>query len=340
MPARPELERLADARPTLLDRSEHIVTVDREDQILRRILSTPRPSPARLRPTRGRPRRLAVGLAAITALAAIATVGVVVTSGPPSRPARPGPAAAISVETVASRALAAATQASGSELLHSRTVFADGTAGSTVVIETWELGITVREQTYDAKARLRYDASATVVNGHRIRRFVDYTSRNWSADSVAAGRYSAGPGVIRWIDQFFGTRRATVQPTPTTISGAPVITTMTMGGERLLQATIQWPAATAAVRPWPLPALAQAMYTPNTTIRGPLTGTVWIDAVTYLPAVITIASADGVVLAQQTFDWLPANQSNLAVLTAAPVPAGFACTQPVAFGPNPYCPLG
>lgn len=342
MPLRNELERLADARPTLLDHSEYVVTANREDQILLRILSTARPSPARLRypMARGRLPRLAAGLAAVAAVAAVATVGAVVTSGPSGRPARPAPAAAISVETVASQTLAAATRASGSGVLHTRTVFADRTAGATAVIETWELGITVREQTYDAAAHLAYDASATVVNGKRIRRFVDYTSRTWTADSVAAAKYSPGPKVASWFEQFFRSRPASVQPTTAVTTGAPVITAMTVSGGRLLRATGQWPAATGAVRPWPLPALAQAMYTPNTATRGPLTESVWIDAVTYLPVAITVASADGIVLAQQTFDWLPADTSNLAELIAAPVPAGFACTQPVAFGPNPYCPLG
>ena len=54
-----------------------------------------------------------------------------------------------------------------------------------------------------------------------------------------------------------------------------------------------------------------------------LTETVWINAATHLPVRVALSAADGRVLASQTFAWLAPDQANLAVLSPAPVPAGF-----------------
>ena len=345
MPAQTELDRLAAARPPLLDRSEVVVDPVAEDQILRHILATP---PARDRALTSRRRkalRPATAIAAAAAVVAVAGAGVLVRSAihHVNAPARPGSGHRIArqehlppdqvMEGLAEKAVDAASR---TDILFVRTVYAAGTTvGGVAVMETWTKGISDREKLFGGGGAILDDASAVISHGMRVRRFVDYTSRTWQTDSIAASRYGSDGPAGQPMRELLG---RSMQRPKVPGAGSPddpsrMITAATVHGKRMILVTFTYP------RPLPgsggpdfAPLLGSGEMLPAAAGRhnAVLTEQIWISATSYLPVRAVVTAAGGRVLTAETYTWLSASQANRAVLSPAPVPAGFRLTAELA----------
>jgi len=338
MPARTELDRLAAARPALLDRTDLVIDPAAEDQIVRHILGTPRAS--------GR-RRLANAshhaLRPVTAIAAatvmvIAAAGVLVRSAvdhsdAPGRRTVERPSAALahlpSVRIIAARTAAAVAAASRTGILDVRTVYAPGTTvGGVAVMETWTRGNSDREKLLGADGGLLDDVSAIIAGGQRVRRFVDYPTRTWQTDSIAVGQYGGAPSASEIVARILGPIR------PVRLSQVPgghrpddprrTVTAVTVAGKPMILVTFRYPRPISGPAEL-VPMLGDAEEIPGSAANADSAGIAmtWIDATSYLPVRTEVATTTGRFLDSQTFSWLSDDTANRVVLSAAPVPVGF-----------------
>ena len=356
MPARTELDRLAAARPPLLDRTELVVDRAAEDQILRNILDTApasrrRPAASRRarrsRAVRHHALRPATAIAAAAAVVAVAGAGVLVRSaidhGTPPAP-RTGPHRAAaparlpSVRIMAARAEAAVAAVSRTDILYVRTGYAPGTTiGGIAVMETWTRGNLDREQLFSAGGRLLDDVSAVIARGQRVRRFVDYPTRTWQTDAIAIGQYGVGPSASEIVAQIFRPLHpVTARKLPGGVrpdDPRRTITAVKLRGKPMILVTFRYPRPfTGQGAAASLPMLGGAEELPGSAGSGDSASTkmIWIDETTYLPVRAETTTATGIVLGSETYRWLSASPANRAVLAPAPVPAGFRLTQELA----------
>jgi hypothetical protein len=361
MPARTELDRLAAARPALLDRTELVIDSAAEDQILRHILGTP-PVSGRRRSAVARPARRAhyargirrdrlqavhrpvTAIAAAAAVVAVAGAAVLVRSvvdhqNTPGRRAAARPAAVAarlpSLRIMGARAEAAVAAASQTGILCVRTAYTlDSTVGGIAFLETWTRGTSDREKLFSAGGGLLSDVSAVSAGGQRVRRFVDYRTRTWQTDSIAVGQFGAEPSASYTIAEMLGPMHPVKLPKVTGNHGPDdprrTITAVTVQGRPMILVTFIYP------RPFGgsgaaelLPVLGSKEELPATAGNTDAASTkmIWIDARSYLPVRAEIASATGRLLGSETYTWLTNSAANRAVLAPAPVPAGFRFTQ-------------
>jgi hypothetical protein len=356
MSRRPELDRLAAARPPLLDHSELVVDADEEDRMFRQILSTSRPVAGSARTWRRSSRtgagrqgaarrhspRLVIGV--LAALAATAGGVAAATSLPGS--ARSGAAGAgsapagqagahrgaagahapiISAETVADRTAAAVTSAVRKDILYTRTQYARdaGVPWYMATIREWSHGVWAREQSFSRRGALTEDASAVVQDGQRVRRFVDYTTKTWQYDTIPVASYGPGPSVRQKVSILLG-HLADARETRS-------ITQLTVQGRPEYQVRFTWPAMRYETRDGWTQQFTQPMFLPGVRGGQASTGaTVWLDAATYLPVRVTVNGPAGRVLAVEGLSWLPPGRASRAELRPAPVPADFRNATPPA----------
>ncbi len=346
MPAQTELDRLAAARPPLLDRSEVVVDPVAEDQILRRILATP-PARDRTRTSR-RPQALrpATAIAAAAAVAAVAGGSALIRSEMMHPPAPPPPGSGHHMalqerlpadQVMAALAAKAVDAASRRYILYVRTVYAPGTTvGGTAVMESWTKGISDREKLFGASGAILNDVSAVISHGMRVRRFVDYTSRTWQTDSIALGKYgSAGPPGqrMRQLLMPHAMQRPKVPGAGSPDDPSRTITTATVRGKRMILVTFTYPRPlSSSGGPDFAPLFGSGEMLPAAAGRhnAALAQQIWISATSYLPVRAEVTATGGRVLVAMTYDWLSASQANRAMLSPAPVPAGFRLTAELA----------
>ena len=343
--ARTDLDRLAAARPDLLDHTERIVDAQEEDRLLSQILcSGPAAAPvASARPGRagasrgGTPRLAAVAVAGTLALA-LGVAGVLTATGA-FRADSPGSAAGksstgghgggaaashvrvISVQTLANQTAAAMDSASRTDIFYSRSVFAAGmTSRSNAIVREWDHGIAVREMFFTAGGSLTDDISAVVSHGMRDRRFVSYTAKTWQSDSIKASHYGPAASVSLTVDRLLAiAEHGQAAAVPGQPSGQ--VTTVTVNGRRLFKVSIKRSGDHGGLAPLPLFTDSPAF--PSVTTSKALTETVFISQSTRLPVRVVLTTSTGRVLGSQTFAWLRPDRANLAELTPAPIPAGF-----------------
>jgi hypothetical protein len=359
MPARTELDRLAAARPPLLDRTELVVDRAAEDQILRNILAAA-PASGRSRPAASRSARRSRGarhqalrpataIAAAAAVVAVAGAGVLVRSAMDhvTATARSGaahrgsaPARLPSLRIMAARAEAAVAAVSRTGILFVRTVYPPGTTtGGIAVMQTWTRGNWDREQLFSAGGGLVDDVSAVIAGNQRVRRFVDYPTRTWQTDSIAVGLLGAGPSASEFAAQMFQPLPAvTAQKLP---GGARpdvprrTITAVKLQGKPMILITFRYPRpfrGTGVGTPESLPLLGGTDELPGSAGRGnsATAKMIWIDETTYLPVRAETATATGIVVGSETYRWLSDSLANRAALAPAPVPASFRRTPELA----------
>ena len=284
-------------------------------------------APGGLRRSRRRPahprRWLAAGLAA-----AAAALLVLAVRAAPSRQGSPHQYPVVNAQALAYRTVAAVTGASRSGIFYSRTVYATGTTeSSTGALEEWDYGLLVREKLFNENGSINQDVSAVVSHGMRDRRFVYYATRTWTQDSIAADHYGAGQSVAAAVHYLLGTGRT---GTKRSNSMTTMITLVNVNGTQTYKVTDTWATTPDAGQIYPLPMFTDSQAIPAATIGRVLTETVWINAVAHLPVRVVLSGVGGRVLASQTFAWLVPDRTNLAVLSPAPIPAGFRQTQPPA----------
>lgn len=345
MSAHTDLDRLAAARPAWLDHTELVIDSHVEELMLRQVLASSRrartrgagPRPAARWARLPRSRRLTVtavaGVAAVTAAASVTAGlgGFGHTSG--AHAVTAGRGQVITVSDIARRTVAAATAATESGIVGSRTQYAPGTAGSAAVINDWSYGMEVRATWYNAHGARTEDDSAVVTDGSRDRRFVDYETRTWQQDSFPAAQYHEFPGAISSeVDELLGLPAGT-QPgsSPSASNGAGGrITRVQADGRALYQVTIRYRAGALENDPWPLPMFTNLEALPNSTVAGVAVETVWIDATTFLPVQVRMTTPGGRFMVSESLTWLTPSRANLGVFSPAPIPAGFHYTQEAA----------
>jgi hypothetical protein len=321
---RHDLDRLADARPAIASHAYLLVDRSEEDRILGQILNSTRPSASRPRrrvvrfPVRA--TLIAVSAAAVAAAASLVAVNVTAghtsASRPVASPATSTPPV-IDAATLAHRTTLAVSAAQ-KDIEYTQVSYAAGTAGGVATLQLWTRGPLAREYLFAANGTPIEKDSAVVIDGSRYRRFIDYTNRTWSEDSIAIGQW--GP---------YGDSPAdTVSRVEATmLNRESVIRDVTLpDGTRAIEVTRTYQHIVL------LPEFAgaesiPAWSAPHSVIRS----TVWIDAATYLPFKVTVAALNGTVLQSQSLSWQPPTTANLAPLQAqVPVPAGFTQTPQVA----------
>jgi hypothetical protein len=350
MPARTELDRLAAARPPIVDHPEWIVGPAAEDEILRQILATTQGMSGRRTPARRLSRRPLIGLAAAAAVLAVAGGGALVRSATAHSPAplRPGsghrlagPAALPPDKVMAVLAAMAVDAASRRYILYVRTSYAPGTTvGGVALMETWTKGVSVREKLFSAGGATLNDVSAAISHKKRVRRFVDYSSRTWQTDSIALGQFGSGGPPGRRVGQLLaphslGQPQAYLRARGPGRSDSPsrTITAATIHGQRMILVRFSYP------RPIPgdggpdfAPLLGSTEMLPAATGRrnSVVAEQIWISETSYLPVRAVLTGEGGRVLGTQTYAWLSPSAANRAVFSPAPVPAGFRLTQELA----------
>jgi hypothetical protein len=349
MPARTELDRLADARPSSLDHPEWMVGPDAEDEILRQILSTDRAGASRRRSaarpsghaSQRRSRRPLIAIAAAAAIVAVAGGGAALRSqaGQPSAAAHRGPGHWAPAGThlppeqvMAALAGTATDAATRTAILYMRASFAPGTTvGGVAVMEMWTKGISNREKFLGASGGILDDESAVIRHGTRVRRFIDYTGRTWQTDSIAVGQYGPGPTMGQIVRQLLAPdamQAPTVPGVRHPASPSRTITAVTVQGTRMILVTIRYPRSLASRGADVLPVLGSAEMIPGTAghLDSAVVEQVWIDATSYLPVRAEAITAGGKILSAATYAWLGASPANRLVILPAPVPAGFRLT--------------
>jgi hypothetical protein len=329
MKAQSSLDRLAAARPAILDHTEFVVDAGQEDQILSQIMESARPAgmpsaavtvagrAARLR----RPRVAIAVAAAVTAAAAGALAGTGVLRGTQgTAPGAPGQAHVVSLTTLTNRTAAASSGASQADILYSRVTYAPGSVvPETAAIEEWHLGLSSREKWFNAQGGLMQDSSNVASGGQQLYRAIDYTNRTWQTDTtVDTSAPPQNPSIADLVrDQF--------EMTP-----KPVITRVEMNGKPMFKLTWQLPAATSAPVAdeggrgmMPLPMFTYSDDVPGEMYAGAAVETFWIDADTYLPVQTEMTTPAGQLIALQTLTWQTPDAANRAELTTVTVPPGF-----------------
>ena len=237
---------------------------------------------------------------------------------------------------MAGLAAEAVDAASRTDILYVRTVYAPGTTvGGVAVMESWTKGISDREKLFGASGAILNDVSAVISHGMRVRRFVDYTSRTWQTDSIALGKYgSDGPAGqrMRQLLMPHSMRPPKVPGVRLPDDPSRSITAATVHGKRMILVTFSYP------RPLPssggpdfAPLLGSGEMLPAAAGRhnAVVAEQIWISATSYLPVRAVVTAAGGRVLTAETYTWLT-SQANRAVLSPAPVPAGFRLTAELA----------
>ncbi len=223
----------------------------------------------------------------------------------------------ISARTLADRTTAAVSQSRGKDIFYSRTVYAAGTVqGSTAALVEWDYGVSVREKLFNAQGALTSDVSAVVRHGLRERRFVDYSQKTWTQDSIRADRVGYSGSARSMVGELLHLSKPGTSSRVRTVI-RPVIT----NGKQLFKITLTGSPDEGGIAT--LPQFTDSQEFPADSIGRSYTETVWIDQATYLPVRVTLTGRGGRVLASQTFAWLTPDHANLAELTPAPVPAGF-----------------
>jgi len=333
MTGQTSLDRLAAARPAILDQTELVVDVAEEHQILQHIMESAVPSGAGKAAVTtlpaGSSRRRPVQLASIVAgAAAIAVTASVVAGyvtfrdggGAGGRPAGKVP----TIKTLAYRTAAAASQAAQNDVVYSQTVYPGGFVGSVGSIDEWDYGLSTREKVLNAQGGPIDDSSATVSNGQLVGTDVDYTARTWSQGSIPVTQVGErGPA--------FATQEAQELLGWQDPSEHTVVTHVTVDGRPMFQVTQQRPPQpdqSPLGMPFP-PLFASPSYEPSLTYNGAFTQTFWIDAATYLPVrVVYTTVPGGHVIFAESLQWLTPSAANLTQVTNAPVPPGFTQTTP------------
>jgi hypothetical protein len=346
MSARTELDRLAAARPPVLDHTELIVSPSAEEEILRRILSTTRvTSSRRRRAAERRTRRPAIALAAAAGVIAVAGGGALVRSAiaHPSAPVRPTSGhriasrpALLADEIIAARAANAVDVASRADILYVTMKYATGTtADGIAVMQSWSKGISGREKLFGAGGAMLDDVSAVISHRMRVRRFVNYTSRTWQTDSIAARSYGSGgpPGeLIRQLLAPSAAQLRRARGNPLLDDPRRSMTTVSVHGTRMIRVTISYPQPLPTGPAGFSPLLGDTEMLPGAADgnESVLVEQIWLDESTDLPVRAVLTGAGGRVLVAETFTWLSASAANGAALSPAPVPAGFRLTAELA----------
>jgi hypothetical protein len=332
MTGQTSFDRLAAARPAILDRTELVVDVAEEHQILQHILESAVPSGAGKAAVTtlpaGSSRRRPVRLASITAGAAAVAVTAGVVAGyvtfrdggsAGSRPTGKVP----TIKTLAYRTAAATSQAAQNDVLYSQTVYPGGFVGPVGSIAEWDYGLSTREKVLNAQGGPIDDSSAVVSNGQLVGTDVDYTARTWSQGSIPLTQVGErGPAFAAQLaQQLLGWQ----DPSEHT-----VVTRVTVDGRPMFQVTQQQPAQPRSPLGMPFgPLFASPSYVPSLTYNGAFSLTVWIDAATYLPVrVVYTTVPGGQVIFAESLQWLTPSAANLTQVTSAPVPPGFTQTTP------------
>jgi hypothetical protein len=341
MPARTELDRLAAARPPIVDHPESIVGPAAEDEILRQILATAQGMTGRRTPARRLSRRPLIGLAAAAAVLAIAGGGALIRSATTQQHAhaQPGsghrvasPAESLQAdEVIAARAATAVDAASRTRILYVTAKYAAGTtAGGIAVMKNWSKGISGREKFFGTNGAMLDDASAVVSHGMQVRRFVDYTSRTWQTDSIAARSFGSGVPPGQQIRQLLAPTAAQLRRANGNrllVNPRRSVKAVSVGGTRLILVTIRYsrplPSGTADFMLPPLLGDLQVLPAAANGHQSVIAALVWLDRSTDLPVRAELTAPGGSVLIDGTFAWLSASPANLAELSPAPVPAGF-----------------
>ncbi len=331
MNAQPSLDRLAAARPAILDNTELVVDAAQEDQILSQIMEsaiaagTPYAA-GTVHGLASRPRRPRVAIAvaaAVTAAAAGALAGTGALHGMPgTAPGSPGKAHVISLTTLTNRTAAASSGASLADMLYSQVTYARGSVvPETAAIEEWHLGKSSREKWFSAQGGLTFDSSNVASGGQAVYRAVDYTDRTWQTDT-----YTVDPAAPPQDGSFADLVRDQFEMT----NPKPLITRVEMNGRPMFRLTWQLPAAASAPVAdqggrgmMPLPMFTYSDSVPGEMYAGAAVETFLVDADTYLPVQAEMTTPAGQVIALQTLAWQTPDAANLAELTTAAVPPGF-----------------
>jgi hypothetical protein len=333
MTGQTSLDRLAAARPAILDQTELVVDVAEEHQILQHIMESAVPSGAGkaagttlpARSSRRRPVRLASITAGAAAVAV--TAGVVAgyvtfrDGGGAGRPAGKVP----TIKTLAYRTAAATSQAAQNDVLYSQTVYPGGYVGPVGSIDEWDYGLSTRQKTLNAQGGPLDDSSVLVSNGQLVSMDVDYTARTWSQGSIPLAQVGErGPAfAAQQAQQLLGWQDPSLHT---------VVTRVTVDGRPMFEVT-QHQSAQTDPSPYGMPLgpmFASPSYEPSLTYSGAFTIAVWIDAATYLPVRVVYATAPGGrVFLAESMQWLTPSAANLTQVTTAPVPPGFTQTTPV-----------
>ena len=248
------------------------------------------------------------------------------------------PARLPSVRIMAARAEAAVAAASHTGILYVRTVYApDTTTGGVAVLETWTRGNRDREKLFSAGGALLDDVSAVIAGGQRVRRFVDYPARTWQTDSIAVGQFGADPSASDTVAQIFGpmglVRLSKVPGVHSPDDPHRTITAVKVHGKQMILVAFSYPRPLGGSGAAELlPMLGSKEELPASAGSGASASIrmIWIDATTYLPVRAEMAAATGAILGSETYSWLSERAANRAVLSPAPVPAGFRLTQELA----------
>jgi hypothetical protein len=298
---------------------------------------------------RSRSRRPLIGLIAAAAVIAVAGGGALARSAlaHPSAPGRPGSGHRISRpdrlpadQVMAGLVERAVDAACRTDILYVRTVYAAGTTvGGITVMASWTKGVSDREKLFGTGGTMLDDVSAVISHRMRVRRFVDYSSRTWQTDSIALSQYGAGGPPGQRIGQILAPHslrpKAYVRVRGTGSPDIPsrTITAVTVHGRRMILVTFSYP------RPLPgnggpdfVPLLGSTEMLPAGPGRrnSVIAEQIWISATSYLPVRAVFTGAGGRVLGTETYAWLSPSAKNRAVLSPAPVPAGFRLTAELA----------
>lgn len=313
-------ERLAAARPPIVDRLHELVGADERAELLEQILASPVPHTYRGRP---RVRRLAaVAMAGVVALGA----AILAARTWPGRSTQPGP-------VMSAALLAHMTSAAG----HVHAVVVIDSTSDGVRSTFWALtnGGGPTRMRYSVDGRPSYDQTISNTDGRRTITNVDFAARAWwrvmaspvpgsgCAITLAGRRASAAgtPAVPKGTEHSAGDRAScqVFGPTPKDvvrgldagvfrIAGHPVI-----DGRRTIELTARYPGTSG-------------------------TYVLFVEAETYLP-VRTINSVNSSPFTT-TYRYLPATRANLALLQV-PIPAGFRHADgPISCNPSQLGPHG
>ncbi len=235
---------------------------------------------------------------------------------------------------MAARAEGAVAAASRTGILYVRTAYTPGTTiDGTAVLETWTRGTSDREKLFSASGALLSDVSAVIANGHRVRRFVDYPTRTWQTDSIAVGQFGAEPSASYTIAEMLGPMQPVNLPNAPGSQGPDdprrTITAVTVQGKPMILVTFSYPrpfGGSGAAELLPILGSKEQLPATADSTDAASTKMIWIDETSYLPVRAEIATATGRLLGSETYTWLSDGAANRAVLSSAPVPAGFRLT--------------
>lgn len=194
-----------------------------------------------------------------------------------------GGTATVSAQTLAHRTIKALTTQGGDLIEYTNKTTTNSAGQVTMTHKQWIFGRSLRVETFGASGSPVVDASSVWTDGKFTGVVIDYTTQTWWPTTGAILRRQT-PQVAAAIQQ-------ALQHGDLAIVGNAVI-----DGEQ----TIELSAVASS---------NEGSYD------------IWVDPTTYLPVQVTQTSSAGAL--QTEFEWLPATQSNLALLNP-PIPSGFA----------------